>query len=77
MKSDKDGYLWLADNGGHQVFKLNSNGDVLLTLGKKGIAGSGLDEFNAPTEVAIALNGDIFAGEREVPEGRRDGGRSR
>jgi DNA-binding beta-propeller fold protein YncE len=60
---DKDGYLWMADNGGHQVFKLTQDGKVLLTLGKKGVAGSGPDEFDAPTEVAVAPNGDIFVGD--------------
>ncbi len=56
---DKDGNLWLADNGAHQVFKLDQNGKVLMTLGKKGVAGAGQDEFDAPTEVASADNGDI------------------
>jgi hypothetical protein len=60
---DKEGYLWLADNGGHQVFKLSQDGKVLLTLGKKGVAGAGLDEFDAPTDVAVAPNGDIFVGD--------------
>ena len=60
---DKDGYLWLADNGGHQVFKLSQDGKVVLTLGKKGVAGPGLDELDAPTDVAIAPNGDIFVGD--------------
>jgi hypothetical protein len=66
---DKEGYLWLADNGGHQVFKLSQDGKVLLTLGKKGVAGAGLDEFDAPTDVAIAPNGDIF-----VADGHSGGG---
>jgi DNA-binding beta-propeller fold protein YncE len=60
---DKDGNLWMADNGLHQVFKLDQNGKVLMTLGKKGVAGPGNDEFDAPTEVAIADNGDIFVGD--------------
>ena len=60
---DKEGNLWLADNGGHQIFKLSPDGKVLLTLGKKGVAGPGLDEFDAPTDVAIAPNGDIFVGD--------------
>jgi hypothetical protein len=60
---DRDGFLWLADNGGHQVFKLSQEGKVLLTLGKKGVAGAGLDEFDQPTDVAIAPNGDIFVGD--------------
>ena len=51
---DKNGFLWMADNGGHQVFKLTQDGKVLMTLGKKGVAGAGLDEFDAPTEVVIA-----------------------
>src|SRR6516225_1131008 len=60
---DRDGYLWMADNGGHQVFKLNQDGKVQLSLGKKGVAGAGLDEFDAPTDVAVAPNGDIFVGD--------------
>ena len=60
---DAGGNVWVADNGSHQVFKLDQNGRVLVTLGKKGVAGSGLDEFDAPTEVAVAPNGDIFVGD--------------
>ena len=61
---DKDGNLWVADNGSHQVFKLSSaDGTVLMTLGRKGVAGPGLDQFDAPTEVAVAANGDIFVGD--------------
>jgi sugar lactone lactonase YvrE len=62
---DKDGNLWVADNGlkdgrGQQVFKFNQDGNVLLTLGKAGVAGPGLDTFDQPTEVAVASNGDLF-----------------
>ena len=61
LEVDKEGnVLWVADNGGDQVFKLDPNGKVLMTLGKKGVAGTGNDEFDAPTDVAIAPNGDIF-----------------
>ena len=66
---DKDYNLWMADNGQHQVMKLDRDGKVLLTLGKKGVAGTGNDEFDAPTEVAIAPNGDIF-----VADGHTGGG---
>jgi len=62
---DKDGDLWVADNGlkdgrGQQVFKFNPDGKILLTLGKAGVAGPGSDTFDQPTEVAVAANGDIF-----------------
>lgn len=66
---DEAGNLWVADNGSHQVFKLDQNGRVLMTLGKKGVAGPGVDEFDAPTEVAVAPNGDIF-----VTDGHTGGG---
>ncbi len=69
LSIDKDDNLWMADNGQHQVFKLDRNGKVLLTLGKKGVAGPGTDEFDAPTEVAVAPNGDIF-----VADGHTGGG---
>jgi DNA-binding beta-propeller fold protein YncE len=35
----------------------------LLTLGQKGVAGTGQDQFDAPTEVAVAVNGDTFVGD--------------
>jgi sugar lactone lactonase YvrE len=66
---DKAGNLWVADNGSHQIIKLDTNGKVLMTLGKKGVAGPGLDEFDAPTEVAVAPSGDIF-----VADGHSGGG---
>src|SRR6516162_5910461 len=57
--------ITVADNGikdgkGQQVFKFDQNGKILLTLGKAGVSGLGLDTFDQPTEVAIAPNGDIF-----------------
>ncbi len=62
---DRDGNLWVTDAGGengkgHQVFKFNRNGKVLMTLGKAGVSGSGPDLFDQPTDVAVAPNGDIF-----------------
>jgi sugar lactone lactonase YvrE len=63
LSVDREGNVWVADNGGQQVFKFNQDGKVLMTLGKKGVAGPGEDEFDAPTDVAIAPNGDIFVGD--------------
>ena len=44
-----------------------------MTLGKKGVAGSGPDEFDAPTEVAIAPNGDLFVGDGHTGGGMATG----
>lgn len=62
---DRDGHLWVTDargaNGkGHQVFKFDPNGKVLMTLGKAGVSGSGPDLFDQPTDVVVAPSGDIF-----------------
>ena len=45
---------------GHQVFKFNPEGKVLMTLGKAGVRGNGPDTFDAATGVAIGPNGDIY-----------------
>jgi sugar lactone lactonase YvrE len=65
---DSQGNVWVTDaqgkdGKGHQVFKFSPDGKVLMTLGKKGVAGTGPDEFNAPSSVLVAANGDIFVGD--------------
>jgi DNA-binding beta-propeller fold protein YncE len=65
MHVDRDGNVWVTDaqgrdGKGHQVFKFSRDGKILLTLGKAGTPGSGPDEFNQPSDVAVAPNGDIF-----------------
>ena len=65
MTVDADGNVWVTDNAsgpglGQQVLKFSPDGELLMTLGKAGVSGSGLDEFDQPTDVAIASNGDIF-----------------
>ena len=62
---DRDGFIWVTDGRGkdgkgQQVFKFNPEGKVLMTLGTAGVAGDGPNTFNAPSDVAIAANGDIF-----------------
>ena len=72
---DVEGNVWVTDaegpNGedprrdgkGHQVFKFSPDGELLMTLGKAGVAGDGPDEFNMPSAVFVAPNGDIFVGD--------------
>jgi NHL repeat len=59
---DREGNLWTTDSQGHVVYKFDSNGKVLLTLGKKGMAGDNTSQelFNRPNAVALAANGDIY-----------------
>jgi hypothetical protein len=45
---------------GQEVLKISPTGDVLMTIGKEGVGGTGPYLFDRPTGVAVALNGDIF-----------------
>ena len=74
---DRDGNLWVTDAGGeagkgHQVFKFNPQGKVVMTLGKAGVSGSGSDLFDQPTDVVVAQNGDVF-----VTDSHRNGKNNR
>lgn len=63
---DREGNLWIADargndTQGHQVFKLSPDGDILMTLGEAGVAGSTPGLLAQPTDVVIDPgDGDIF-----------------
>lgn len=58
---------------GQEVLKLSPNGQVLMTLGKEGVSGSGPDAFDRPTGVAIAPNGDIFVTDGHLPNAHNNG----
>lgn len=68
---DGEGNVWVTDAvsaertpandmRGHKVVKFSPSGEVLMVLGTPGVPGEGPDRFNAPADVAIAANGDIF-----------------
>ena len=67
---DPEGNVWVTDavseartpdgTRGHQVIKFSPTGRVLMTLGTPGKPGVGNNSFNAPADVVVADNGDIF-----------------
>ena len=68
---DSEGNVWVTDavsdaripdgdTRGHQVIKFGPTGEVLMRLGTPGEAGAGRDHFNAPADVVVADNGDVF-----------------
>ena len=64
---DADGNVWVTDSmgneagtKGHQVIKFSPEGEVLLTLGQPGVAGTGPGQLSEPCDVVTAPNGDIF-----------------
>ncbi|MEE4300131.1 MAG: peptidyl-alpha-hydroxyglycine alpha-amidating lyase family protein [Pseudomonadales bacterium] len=62
---DDEGNVWVADargdgERGHQVWKFSPEGEVLMTLGTKGVAGEGDYVFDQPSDVYVAPDGSIF-----------------
>ncbi|GMR17070.1 MAG: hypothetical protein BMS9Abin32_125 [Gammaproteobacteria bacterium] len=70
--ADAVGYAPVPDGVGHTVMKFSPTGELLLTLGREGVAGDGTDVFNKPSDVLVAPNGDIF-----VADGHDAGGNNR
>lgn len=74
MFVDADGNLWVTDAAtsnqsrkGNQVHKFSPQGDLLMSLGIAGVHGSGHYYFNAPNDVLVAPNGDIFVADGHSP----------
>lgn len=69
MHVDKDDNVWVTDavgyapvpeGWGHVVYKFSPEGELLMTLGQRGVSGDGENTFRKPNDVVVAPNGDIF-----------------
>ena len=63
-----DGSVWVTDargggGKGHQVHKFSPNGDLLLSLGTAGVAGTDGSHFNQPSDVVVGPDGSIYVGD--------------
>lgn len=81
MFVEDDGSIWVADatgyaavpeGWGHVIYKFSPEGELLMTLGRRGEAGSGPDLFTKPSDVVVAPDGHIF-----VADGHDAGGNNR
>jgi DNA-binding beta-propeller fold protein YncE len=70
--TDAVGYAPVPEGVGHTVMKFSPDGELLMKLGKEGVAGDGNDVFTKPSDVLVAPNGDIF-----VADGHDAGGNNR
>ena len=60
VRVDPEGNIWAVDAPGHVIYKMNPQGKVIMLLGHKGVSGIGPNNFNLPTDVAFAPNGDVY-----------------
>ena len=81
VQPDPDGeHIWIAERCGanqcagsergmgHQIIKLNQDGEVLMRLGEAGVPGDDAEHFNGPAAVLIGPTGEIW-----VADGHRGG----
>jgi peptidylamidoglycolate lyase len=61
------GFVWIADRQMQQVLKYDLRGQLLMSLGQKGVAGdnNSTDAFNGASDVVTAPTGDIFVSDGE------------
>lgn len=52
--------IWVTDTLRHQVLRFSHAGELLQTLGERGVAGVDLAHFDQPTDLAFASNGEIY-----------------
>lgn len=67
--ADAVGYAPVPDGVGHTVMKFSPDGELLMSLGKEGVAGDGNDVFNKPSDMLVAPNGDIFVADGHDADG--------
>jgi len=81
MFVEEDGSVWVADatgyaevpeGWGHVIYKFSPEGELLMTLGERGVPGDGEEHFTKPSDIYIAPDGHIF-----VADGHDAGGNNR
>lgn len=60
LEVDDHDNIWVTDCGLHQVFKFDSSGNLLMTLGEAKVSGNDREHFNLPTDVAVAADGSFY-----------------
>jgi len=59
LRVDPDDNVWVTDVGSSRVYKFDSKGNPLLVLGT-GVAGTGNDQFNEPTDIAFGPKDEVY-----------------
>ncbi len=94
IHADAEGNVWVTDfatnadgTKGQQVHQFSAQGELLMSLGTAGSAGSGPDQFNQPNDVIVGPDGSIYVSDghngqgmtsnQAMEEGRAEGSTAR
>jgi len=75
---DHEGNVWMTDavgfgqqppGWGHIVVKFSPEGEVLMTLGEKGVPGEDESHFRMPSDVLVSPDGSIFVADGHNADG--------
>jgi DNA-binding beta-propeller fold protein YncE len=60
VKCDKDDNIWAIDDNGHILYLYTSDGELLKSLGTKGVPGEDDNHFDKPTDIAFSKDGGYY-----------------
>ncbi len=60
VKCDDDDNVWLIDDNGHVLHLYSPEGELLTSLGTKGVPGEDGSHFDKPTDIAFGLDGGFY-----------------
>lgn len=60
LEVDYDDNIWVTDVALHQIFKFNSKGELIFTLGNEAKAGNDNYSFNLPADITVLKDGSFY-----------------
>ena len=60
LRIDRHDNVWVTDNHDHTVMKFSNNGELLMTLGVEGQAGTTEETFDGPADIAFGPNDELY-----------------
>lgn len=57
---DPEKHVWIVDDDLHQIYKFTNDGELVMTLGERGVPGRGPNNFNRPTDIDWLPDGTFF-----------------
>ena len=57
---DPEKHVWIVDDDLHEIYKFTNDGQLVMTLGERGVPGRGPNNFNRPTDIDWLPDGTFF-----------------